>query len=112
MNDEATSKFLTNKCGIKEFVLDSGICYSQNWLSQCTNEFRDKIVSDIFLQNNSAKTKKKNKKEKQHSITEEEVIDTVTDSGLASHSSIERIAGSLAPLITQQFLKLKLQLDE
>jgi hypothetical protein len=49
MDDKTMERFLAENCQLKEFVLDEGICYSEEWLTRCANEFRDKAIYDIFF---------------------------------------------------------------
>lgn len=52
LDDRKMEKFLNEICGVKDFVLDEGICYSEEWLSRCVDEFRDKVIYDIFFKKN------------------------------------------------------------
>jgi hypothetical protein len=62
---------LSEYCGLQDFIINNGICYSEDWLMRCTNEFRDKVIYEIFFRKNESKGKKKQgKKEKEHNITE------------------------------------------
>jgi hypothetical protein len=92
MDDKTMEKFMTESCGLREFILNEGICYSEEWLCRCANEFRDKAIYDIFFKKVDPKGKKKVKKDKEQSITEEELVETVFDAGLAEYSVIERMA--------------------
>lgn len=46
-------------CEVKDFVLEEGVCYSEEWLGKSVNEFRDRVVYDIFFRKGEPKGKKK-----------------------------------------------------
>ena len=52
-------RFLIDNCGLKNFVLEEGICYSEEWLNRCVNQFRDRVIYDIFFKKAEPKGKKK-----------------------------------------------------
>ena len=98
LDENEMERFLLEYCEVKNIIINEGYCYSESWLEDVVNEFRNIVVYDLFFKKGNQKGKKKQKK-LQIVITEEELIDTLFDANLAEYSVAEDIASSLLPLL-------------
>jgi hypothetical protein len=60
-DEPSLNQFLEERCGLKEYFLCEGYCYSNEWLERLASEFKHKIVYSIFF---SKKPDPKDKKKK------------------------------------------------
>jgi hypothetical protein len=87
--------FLEGRCGVKDYFICEGYCYSNEWLKKLAEEFKNKIIYHIFFKKDEGKAKdgkKKGKKEKVPLVTEEELQEVLFSCGFADYSAAETLA--------------------
>ena len=59
LDENEMERFLLEYCEVKNIIINEGYCYSESWLEDVVNEFRNIVVYDLFFKKGNQKGKKK-----------------------------------------------------
>jgi hypothetical protein len=102
--EHSLREFLEEQCGLREYFLCEGYCYSNEWLERLTLEFKHKVIYSIFFKKAEPKGKEGKKKGKKEGaeplLNEEELQEVLFNGGYADYTMAETLASELLGLLT------------